>query len=99
MKRVIRPSLLFSSLCFFASTTYGQTTSAAGQQEGMPSSAPKSFCSASFGPISGVVVPVTTAPYSAVQESSTVQTLADGTHISHKPAIQKIYRDSQGRTR
>jgi hypothetical protein len=39
------------------------------------------------------------APYSAVQESSSVQTLADGTHIEHKSMIEKIYRDSEERTR
>ena len=39
------------------------------------------------------------APYSAVRESSRVQTLYDGTHISSKATSEKIYRDSQGRTR
>jgi len=46
-----------------------------------------------------MAVQVPTAPYSAVQESSNVQTLADGTHITHKPMTEKFYRDSQGRTR
>lgn len=99
MKRVLPSSLLFSSLCFFASATFGQITSVVAQQDPAAAATPSVTCSASFGPISGMVVPVTTAPYSAVQKSSTVQTLADGTHISHKPATQKIYRDSQGRTR
>ncbi len=39
------------------------------------------------------------APYSGEQVTEQVQTLADGTHITRKGAVQKIYRDSQGRTR
>jgi hypothetical protein len=39
------------------------------------------------------------APYSATEELSRTQTLADGTHITQKPRVTKIYRDSQGRTR
>jgi hypothetical protein len=34
-----------------------------------------------------------------VQESSSLQTLADGTHIARKPMTEKIYRDAEGRTR
>jgi hypothetical protein len=41
---------------------------------------------------------VTGAPYSAEQVSENVQTLADGTHITHKSTV-KMYRDSEGRTR
>jgi hypothetical protein len=39
------------------------------------------------------------APYSADQVIEQVQTLADGTHITRKGAMQKMYRDSLGRTR
>jgi hypothetical protein len=38
-------------------------------------------------------------PYSAEQTSELIQTLADGTHIKQTILSQKIYRDSQGRTR
>ena len=41
----------------------------------------------------------TGAPYSAEQVSETVQTLADGTHISQSNVISKSFRDSEGRTR
>jgi hypothetical protein len=41
---------------------------------------------------------VTGAPYSAEEVSESVQTLADGTHITHKSTV-KMYRDSEGRTR
>jgi hypothetical protein len=34
-----------------------------------------------------------------VQESTNVQTLADGTHIARKPMTEKIYRDAEERTR
>ncbi len=43
--------------------------------------------------------PVTGQPYSAEETYQTVQTLADGTHITHQSTTTKMYRDSQGRTR
>ncbi len=39
------------------------------------------------------------APYSGEQTSETVQTLADGTHITQQHNNEKIWRDSDGRTR
>lgn len=39
------------------------------------------------------------APYSGEQISEHVQTLADGTHITQPQNSEKIYRDSEGRTR
>jgi hypothetical protein len=39
------------------------------------------------------------APYSALEVSDNVQTLADGTHITQPSAKTMHYRDSQGRTR
>lgn len=39
------------------------------------------------------------APYSAEETSTTVQTLADGTHITRENSTRKLYRDSAGRTR
>jgi hypothetical protein len=57
-------------------------------------------CSFSIGPnIVSTQGARPSAPYSATEESSRVQTLADGTHITQKPRVSKIYRDSQGRTR
>jgi hypothetical protein len=41
---------------------------------------------------------VTDAPFSAVATTQTVQTLADGTTITHKTQVN-LYRDSQGRFR
>lgn len=47
---------------------------------------------AAFGQVTG-------QPYSAEQVSEHTQTLSDGTHISQRRTIQKVYRDSAGRTR
>lgn len=47
------------------------------------------------GPLNGV----TGKPYSAQQETQTVQTLADGTHITSGAQKVTYYRDSLGRTR
>jgi hypothetical protein len=38
-------------------------------------------------------------PYSAEEVSDHTQTLADGTHITQKPLVTKVFRDSQGRSR
>jgi hypothetical protein len=43
--------------------------------------------------------PITGAPYSGEQVHETVQTLADGTHITRTMPATKVYRDSLGRTR
>lgn len=50
----------------------------------------------SMGP--GSRTPVTGAPYSAVQTTQSLQTLADGNQIS-KQDQAKVYRDGQGRVR
>ncbi len=42
---------------------------------------------------------ITGAPYSGEQVSEHVQTLVDGTHITQQQNREKMYRDSQGRTR
>jgi hypothetical protein len=39
------------------------------------------------------------SPYSAEETQTTVQTLADGTHITHLASTRRLYRDSAGRTR
>ncbi len=42
---------------------------------------------------------ITGAPYSCEMTQQSIQTLADGTHITHDGMMQRMYRDSQGRTR
>jgi hypothetical protein len=49
------------------------------------------------GPIQSNMI--TGQPYSAQQETQTIQTLEDGTHITNGVQKVKLYRDSQGRTR
>jgi hypothetical protein len=39
------------------------------------------------------------APYSAEENFTMIQTLADGTHITRTKSTRKLYRDSAGRTR
>jgi hypothetical protein len=99
MKQSTRVALVFASSCFFTCTNLGQSTSAVAQQPAAPSAAPNFTCQASFGPPMPLTAPGPSAPYSAVQESSSVQTLADGTHIARKPMTTKIYSDAEGRTR
>jgi hypothetical protein len=99
MKYATRDALAFASLSVFTSAGFGQTTSVVAQQQPTASAAAAATCSGSFGPVMAMAAPGPTAPYSAVQESSNVQTLADGTHITHKTMSEKIFRDSQGRTR
>jgi len=52
-----------------------------------------------FGPPPFAMRPITGAPYSGEQVNETVQTLADGTHITQTMPATKVYRDSFGRTR
>jgi hypothetical protein len=82
------PALMvaFGLLSLGASTLLAQQVSTSGGMLGS--------ISFSSGP-SAVVA----EPYSATSQSEIVQTLADGTHITRKSAPQKLYRDSQGRTR
>lgn len=47
----------------------------------------------------GSLRPVAGHPFSAVEETQTVQTLADGTHITQGSQKVTYYRDSLGRTR
>jgi hypothetical protein len=99
MNHATRVALALASLCFLTSAACGQTVFAVAQQQPAPSARHQISCSMTLGPSLGMVASGPTAPYSAVEESSTVQTLADGTHISRKPTSEKIYRDSQGRIR
>jgi hypothetical protein len=52
-----------------------------------------------FGPPPFAMRPITGSPYSGEQVNETVQTLADGTHITQTMPATKVYRDSLGRTR
>lgn len=99
MKYATRVALLCTSVCFLASSALGQTTSAVSQQSIAPPATPAFTCRATFSPVLAMGTAGPVAPYSAVKESSSFQTLADGTHITHKQMSEKIFRDSQGRNR
>ena len=99
MKHTSQVALVLGSSCFFVPAAPGQTTSAVVEQQLAPSAAHPITCKMPFGPVMSMMRSGSTAPYSGVREYSSVQTLADGTHISHKQGPEKIYRDSQGRIR
>lgn len=99
MKHTSQVALVLGSSCFFVPAAPGQTTSAVVEQQLAPSAAHPITCKMPFGPVMSMMISGSTAPYSGVREYSSVQTLADGTHISHKQGPEKIYRDSQGRIR
>jgi hypothetical protein len=99
MKHSTQVVLVLGSSCFFVPAAAGQTTSAVVEQQLAPSAAHPITCKMPFGPVMSMMRSGSTAPYSGVREYSSVQTLADGTHISHKQGPEKIYRDSQGRIR
>ena len=54
MKHATRVALVFTSCICFASAALGQTTSTIAQQPA-PSAAPRVTCSATFGPVAGMV--------------------------------------------
>jgi hypothetical protein len=62
---------------------------------GSPESGPVRFVNGAFS-LPGKTV--TGAPYSADEKTESVQTLADGTHITNSTTT-RTYRDSEGRTR
>ncbi len=99
MKHTSQVALVLGSSCFFVPAAPGQTTSAVVEQQLAPSAAHPITCKMPFGPVMSMMRSGSTAPYSGVREYSSVQTLADGTHISHKQGPEKMYRDSQGRIR
>ena len=89
---------VFAALWFCTYAAYGQATSAIAGQHPAPSARHQISCTMTVSPNLGIAASGPAAPYSAVQESFTIQTLADGKHISRKPTSEKIYRDSQGKT-
>ncbi len=97
MRHAITLGLVLMSSSLFTSGALSQTVETSTQQSRVTNQ--HKSCSMSFGPMSVTLVSGPTAPYSATEEHSSVQTLSDGTHITPKPVTVKIYRDSQGRRR
>lgn len=99
MNLAARTILLLTATVGLGFMTYAQTgTIVSGSSAGSAAEL-SSTCRMSISIHPFTVVAGPTAPYSGVRESSAVQTLSDGTHISHERVIEKVYRDSQGRTR
>ena len=98
--RIISANVLLSCVIlvasFLVSASFGQTS----VQSATARSGPEGFSgTASFSDPMPMARGIVNAPYSADQVIEQVQTLADGTHITRKGAVQKMYRDSLGRTR
>src|SRR5579862_988199 len=85
--RILLPLLAMPAL--LATVAYGQETQQGTGVTGW-------YVTTGGGPAGRAV---TGQPYSAEETYQTVQTLADGTHITHQSTTTKMYRDSQGRTR
>ena len=94
-----RFAFLVAMLCLCAVLGLGQTTTvipAQGAAAGTASSFSGSFTTST----TQYIAPgITGAPYSAEEVNERVQTLADGTHITQTGPSQRMWRDSQGRTR
>jgi len=99
MSHFLRASTLFAAIAIFQAVASGQVSSQSVAQPVPPAANGPISCTATLGPFFPMLWTGSAAPYSAVRESSTVQTLADGTRISPKPHTEKFYRDSQGRER
>ena len=98
MNPLYRIAVIAAILHPFACGAYGQAGTGAfsvsGQSGGtQPASLRARFPAPHHGPV------VTGAPYSAEEVSDHTQTLADGTHITQKTQMSKVFRDSEGRTR
>lgn len=94
--RLVLPGIFLLS-CSVACGQVAGTVSTVGPVSAMPQ--PGVVCSVTIPPMRGWLVKGKVAPYSATQESSNTQTLADGTVISPKRPSEKVWRDSEGRVR
>ena len=95
MNPLYRIALIAATLTFLTCGAYGQagSVSVSVQSANNSVSARARFAAPHQGPA------VTGAPYAAEEVSDHTQTLADGTHITQKTQVTKVFRDSEGRTR
>lgn len=84
--------VLVLAACALAATAQVSSTAAGGGNKWFTGSA-------TFGGTAYAMPAITGAPYSGEEISESVQTLADGTHITRKMPGRKIWRDADGRTR
>jgi hypothetical protein len=92
---VMKSALKFSAVALFAAALFAQGPPP-GRGHGGFGPGPGPFGIMSAGPASRT--PVTGAPYSAVESTQFVQTLAGGNQISRQDQT-KVYRDKDGRVR
>jgi hypothetical protein len=90
----IRIGFVIVTATFFSGVLRAQITSGGAADNTVPHA-----CTMTMYANAMAAPPRSTEPYSAVQTIERVQTLSDGTHITHKPNVEKLWRDSQGRTR
>jgi hypothetical protein len=84
--------VLVLAACAFATAAQVSSTASGGGNKWFTGSA-------TFGGTTYAMPAITGAPYSGEETSESVQTLADGTHITRKMPGRKIWRDADGRTR
>ena len=98
MNPLYRIALIAATLHLLTCGAYGQAGPGTVSVSVQPASNQPASARARFTvPHHGAVV--TGAPYSAEQVFDQTQTLADGTHITQKTLVNKVFRDSEGRTR
>ena len=98
MKPLYRMALIAAILHPFACGAYGQSGTAHVSVSVRSASNQRVYASSRFtAPYHGQAV--IGAPYSAEEVFDHTQTLGDGTHITQKTIVNKVFRDSQGRSR
>jgi hypothetical protein len=86
-------SLKIGIVCFLSSMAFGQFGHVSWKVEGDTAIMTLS------SPFTSSGAPTTGAPYSGERVTEHLQILADGTRITQTPNSEKIWRDSEGRTR
>jgi len=110
MKPILWPSLFCGTALLFGSSAFAQVATPAAQGSNSPAASRPVSCTESLILPVGISFQGSptdpyspggwaAVPYSAVEEISIVQTLADGAAIPPRRHTVKIYRDSHGRSR
>lgn len=97
MNPLYRIALIAAILHPFACGAYGQTGGTVSGTVQSSTNQPTYATMRLPRPTQGQVI--RGVPYSAEQVSDQTQTLADGTHITQKTEVTKLFRDSEGRSR
>jgi len=98
MNRGNRTALVGSLFCLCGSSVLAQATIPSSGQLSNPAP-PAISCTTMARGSRTMIATGPTVPFSSVNESTYVETLADGTHITPKPIVTKLYHDAEGRVR